>query len=138
RSIRRDCAEPDLPGQRLLAELVPALVELAPVFGDPFLGHMMRIVGARRRVVDEERFVRRERLLGADPDNGLVGHVGTYMVVRIAGSRDAGHAVVEDRGVEIGLALKKTVELVETRVRRPAVEWPGDTQFPRRQLVGFA
>ena len=98
----------------------------------------MRVVRARRRVVDEERFVRRERLLRADPDDGLVGDVGADVVIRIARRRDAGHAVVQRRGVEVGLALKKPVELVETGVRRPTVHRPGDTQFPRRQLVAFA
>ena len=98
----------------------------------------MRVVRARRRVVDEERFVRRERLLRADPDDGLVGDVGADVVIRIAGSRDAGHAIVQGRGVEVGLALKKPVELVEPGVCRPTIHRPGDTQFPRRQLVAFA
>ena len=99
---------------------------------------MMRVVRARRRVIDEKRFVRRERLLGADPDNGLVGDVGADVVIRIAGSRDTRHAIVQGWGVEVGLALKKPVELVEAGVRRPAVHRPGDTQFPGRQLVAFA
>ena len=38
-------AELDLPRQRLLANLVPALVELALVLGDPFLRHMVRRMG---------------------------------------------------------------------------------------------
>ena len=74
----------------------------------------------------------------ADPDDRLVGDVGADVIIRIAGRRDAGHAIVQRRGVEVGLALKKPVELVEARVCRPAVHRPGDTQFPRRQLVGFA
>ena len=58
-------AELDLAGQRLLAELVPALVELALVLGDPLLRRVVRRVRGARREVDEERLVRRQRLLGA-------------------------------------------------------------------------
>ena len=134
----RDRAELDLPGQRLLAQLLPALVELALVFVNPLPRHMMRVVRARCRVVDEEWLVRRQRLLRADPDDGLVGDVGADVVVRIARRGDAGHAIVQRRGVEVRLALKEAVELVETGVRRPTVHRPGDTQFPRRQLVALA
>ena len=98
----------------------------------------MRIVRPRRGVIDEERFIRRERLLGADPHDGLVGDVGADVVIRIARSRDARHAIVQGRGVEVGLALKESIELVETGVRRPTVHRPGDTQFPGRQLVALA
>ena len=42
-----DDAELDLPRQDLLAQLVPALVELALPAGDPFLGHMVRRVDWR-------------------------------------------------------------------------------------------
>ena len=58
-------AELDLPGQRLFAELVPALVELALVLGDPLLRRVVRGVRGPGREVDEERLVRRQRLLGA-------------------------------------------------------------------------
>ena len=76
-------AELDLAGQRLLAELVPALVELALVLGDPLLRHVVRGVRGARREVDEERLVRRQRLLGARPVDRLVGHVGHEVVVRV-------------------------------------------------------
>ena len=59
------------------------------------------------------------------------------MIIRIAGRRDARDAVVQRRGVEVGLALKKPVELVEARVGRPTVHRAGHTQFPGRQLVGL-
>ena len=61
---RGNDAELDLAGQRLLAQLVPALVELALVLGDPLLRHVVRRVRGARREVDEERLVRRQRLLG--------------------------------------------------------------------------
>ena len=41
-------AQLDLAGQRLFAQLVPALVELALVLGDPLLRHVVRRVGGAR------------------------------------------------------------------------------------------
>ena len=60
---RGNDAERDLAGQRLFAQLVPALVELALVLGDPLLRHMVRRVRGARSEVDEERLVRRQRFL---------------------------------------------------------------------------
>ena len=59
---RGNDAQLDLAGQRLLAQLVPALVELALVLGDPLLRHVVRRVRGARREVGEERLVRRQRL----------------------------------------------------------------------------
>ena len=98
----------------------------------------MRVVGTRRRVVNEKRLVRRERLLRAHPDDRLVGDVGADVIIRIARRWDPGHAIVQGWGIKVGLALKKPIELVEAGVCRPAVQRSGDTQFPRRQLVALA
>ena len=87
-----DDAELLLPGQRLLAELVPALVELALVLGDPLLRHVVRSVRGARGEVDEERLVRRERFHGLGPVDRLVGHVGHEVVVRILRRLDLVHA----------------------------------------------
>jgi hypothetical protein len=43
----------DLACQRFLADLVPALVELALPAGDPLLRHVVRRVRGARREVDE-------------------------------------------------------------------------------------
>ena len=53
--VCRNDPEPFLVGENLLAQLVPTHVELALELIDPFLGRMMRRVGAARHVVDEER-----------------------------------------------------------------------------------
>ena len=98
----------------------------------------MRVVHSRRCVVDEEGLVRRQRLLAANPLDRLVGDIGADVIVRVARRRNAGHAVVESRRVEVGLALQEPVELVEARMRRPAVERPRHAQLPRRQLVTLA
>jgi hypothetical protein len=134
----RNDAHLDLPRERLLAELVPALVELAAVFLDPFLGHMVRRMRRARREVDEERLLRRERLLRLDPRDGLVGHVGGEVVVRVERRVDA-HRAVDDRGRPlVGFGREKAVELVESRVRGPAVERARHRRLPRGRLVRLA
>ena len=66
----------DLADQRFVANLVPALIELALVLGDPLLRHMVRRVRGARREVGEERLIRRDRLLEVGPFDRLVGQVG--------------------------------------------------------------
>ena len=50
---RRHDAQLDLPRQRLLPVLIPALVELALVLRDPLLRHVVRGVRRARGEVDE-------------------------------------------------------------------------------------
>ena len=54
---RRDHAQPLLVGEDLLAQLVPAHVELALELVDPFLGRLVRRVAAAGHVIDEERLI---------------------------------------------------------------------------------
>ena len=54
----RDNAQLDLAGERLLPQLVPALVELTLESGNPFLWHLVRCVRRARCVVDEAGLVR--------------------------------------------------------------------------------
>jgi hypothetical protein len=62
--MRRKIAELDLPGERLFAHPVPALVELTLVFGDPILTRVVR----RFRVENHGTVaVRRTAALGAFP-----------------------------------------------------------------------
>ena len=66
-----------------------------------------------RREVGEERLVRRQRLLGARPLDGLVGHVGHEVVVRVLRHFDAAHVLVDGRRPLVRLAADEAVELVE-------------------------
>ena len=59
-----DDAEGLFAGERLLAQLIPAQVEVAPVFCDPFLRDLMRRMGRAGREIDKERLIRCQRLLG--------------------------------------------------------------------------
>ena len=133
-----DDAELDLAGQRLLAELVPALVELALVLGDPLLRHVVRGVRGTRGEVGEERLVRRQRLLGVRPLDRLVGEVGHEVVVRVLRHLDAGHVLVDRRGPLVRLAADEAVELVEAGAGRPAVGRAGGADLPGGGLVRLA
>ena len=131
-------AQRDLPRQRLLADLVPARVELALPLVDPVLRRMVRRVGGAGGEVDERRLVRRQRLLVLDPGARLLGHVGHEVVVRVVRQFDHGGAVVQVGRPLVGLAAEEAVELVEALPGRPAVEGPGHAGFPGRGLVPLA
>ena len=136
--VRRDHAQLLLPLDRFVADLVPALVELALVLVGPLLRHVVRRMDRPGRVVDEERLVRRHRLLGLHPVDGLVGHVDGEVVVLHLGRIDLDHAVVDERIPLVGLTADEAVELVETLVGGPAVERARHAGLPRGGFVPLA
>ncbi len=75
RGVVRNDAELLLPGERFLAQLVPAAVELAFVFVRPFLRDMMGRVRCARREIHHERLVRHQRLLLTHPGDGAIGQI---------------------------------------------------------------
>ncbi len=135
---RRDHAQLLLPLERLSPNLVPALVELALVLVGPLLRHMMRRMDRAGRVVDEERLVRRHRLLGLHPVDRLVGHVDGEVVVLHLRRIDLDHAVVDERIPLVGLAADEAVELVEALVGGPAVERARHAGLPGGGFVPLA
>ncbi len=73
--VLRNDAQLFLPREDLLAQLVPALIELAFVLVSPLFGHVVWRMGGARREVHEERLVGHQRLLLAHPGDRLVGQV---------------------------------------------------------------
>src|SRR4029078_10302962 len=73
--VGRDHAELLLAREGLLAQLVPALVELPLVLRRPLLGRMVWCMRRTGGEVREERLVAHQGLLLADPRDRLVGHV---------------------------------------------------------------
>ncbi len=96
--VGRHDAQRLLARERLLANLVPALVELASVFLDPFLRHMVRRMRRAGREIDEEGLVRRQRLLRPNPVDCVVGHVGHEVVAGIERRVDPRHVLDRSPG----------------------------------------
>ena len=136
--VRRDHAQLLLALERFVADLVPALVELALVLVGPLLRHVVRRMRRPGRVVDEERLVRRHRLLRLHPVDGLVGHVDGEVVVLHLRRIDLDHAVVDERIPLVGFAADESVELVEALVRGPAVERTRHAGLPGGGFVPLA
>ena len=140
-AVLRNDAKLLLPRESLIAQLVPALVELALVLVGPFLGHVMRRVRGARRKVGKERLVGRERLLLANPLDRLGGHVIGEVIAllgRLLGI-DRRRALVECRIPLVGLAADKAIEVFEaTAAGRPGVERPYRARLPHRHLVALA
>ena len=91
-----------------------------------------------RRIVDEERLLRCQRLLESDPGGRLVGHVGKEVVVGIIRQFHRMNTVIDEWCPLIGLAAQEAVKLVESLARRPAIERTGNARLPGCQLVPLA
>ena len=133
-----DNTELDLPCQDLLAELVPALVELSLPAVNPHLRDMVRRMNCTRRVVDEERSVRGQGLLVLDPGDGLIGHIGEEVIIRVVGQLNLVGTVVDKRRPLVGFATQEAVELVESLTCRPAIEWARGARLPGGRFVPLA
>ncbi len=139
-AVGRDDAELLLPGERLLAQLVPALVELALVLVGPLLRHVVRRVGRPRREVGEERLVGHQRLLLADPLGRLRREVVVEVValLRRLVRLDRRGALVERRVALVRLAAEEAVEVLEAHAGRPLPVRPHRARLPHRHLVALA
>src|SRR5512140_738147 len=140
-AVLRDDAELFLPGERLLAQLVPALIEFALVLVRPLLGHMMRRMGRARREVDEERLVGRECFLLSDPGDRLVGHVLHEMVALFGRSLQLHRRrpLIKRRVPLVGLAAEEAIEVLESAATRgPLIERSDRARLPHRHLMALA
>ena len=114
---------------------------LPGVLVGPLLRHVVRRVGRARREVDEERLVRHQRLLLADPADRPVGQVLGEVVALLGRRRrlDRRRAVVQRRIPLVVLAADEPVERLEpAAARRPRVERAHRRRLPHRHLVALA
>ena len=102
---------------------------------------MVGRVRRARREIDEEGFVRDQRLLLRNPGHRLVGHVLNEMIALFGCflGLDRIGALVERRIPLVRLAADETVEIFETAAaRRPGVERSHRARLPYRDFVAFA
>src|SRR5208283_1519668 len=137
----RDNAQFLLACEGLFAQLVPALIELALVLVRPFLRDVMRSVGRARREVCEERLVGNERLLLANPVDGLVRHV-LHQVIALLGrllDLDRRRTLIQRWVPLIRLAADEPIEIFEAAsAGGPRIERAGRTRLPHRHFMAFA
>ena len=129
--VGRDDAHLLLAGQALLAELVPALVVVAPMTGGVLDLGVQRGMDRPVGVVQEERLVGIGGLDVADHAAGPVGEiVGEVVALRVLVDVDGVVALVELVGeVEVGQGLQEPVVLVEPPLQRPRVGVSGHRQI---------
>ncbi len=106
----------------------------------PLRPHVVRRVGRSRREVDEERLVGHQRLLLADPVDGVIGHVLGEVVALLRGAvgLDRHRVLVDRRRVLVRLAAEEAVEVLEARAGRPRVERAHGARLPDGNLVTLA
>src|SRR5207249_3402430 len=97
-------------------------------------------VGGTRGEIHEERLVRRQRALLADPGDRLVGHVlgEVIAVFGLLGLLDWYRALVDGRVPLVGLPTEEPVEVLEAASRRPIVVGAHGAGVPDRDLVTLA
>ena len=139
--VRGDDTQLLLSRERFLAQLVPALIELALVLVGPLLRHVVRRMAGARREVHEERLVGHQRLLLARPLDRLVRHVLREVIALLRSllGLDWRRAFVDGRVPLVGLATDEAVEVLEAAAAgRPLIERPHRARFPDRHFMALA
>ena len=129
--VGRNPAQLLLAREHAFAISVPAVVELAFVLVGPFLEDLVRAVAGARRPVEEERLVRRERLMSSQPVDAALREVFAQMILLVVRRLDRVGVLDEAWFPLRGLAGEEAVEIVEAMSGRPAVE-----RAHRRRLIG--
>ncbi len=84
----------------------------------------MRRVQCARGEVDEERLVRRQRVLGLHPGDRLVRHINGKMITGIVRRLYPDGPIKNGRSPLIRFATYETVKFIEARMSRPTIERP--------------
>src|SRR5262249_9676488 len=136
--VRREDTELLLPREGLLAQRVPARVEVALVPVGPLLRHVVRRMAGAGREVHEERLVGSLCLLPAGPFDGGV-RPGRRQVEALLGRHADDRVVLREEGIPVTvLAPQEAPEVVEAEPVGPAVEGTGGTLLIVRGQVPLA
>ena len=138
--FRWDDAHFFLPGQGLLPHRLVTHVELALELVSPLFRDMVRCVRGARRVVEEERLVRREHLGVADELDRLGGDVIGEVVALFGGLGLVDRVVVVDqvRVPLVGLGAQEPVKPLEAPAGRPVPPGRRQVHLHRRAQVPLA
>src|SRR5229473_6739052 len=117
--ILRHYTQPLLASKRFLADLIPALIELALEFGDPILWRMVRGVRRAWSEIGDPWLVRRNRMEQANPFDGLVCHVLVEEIVfDIVWRLDRLDVLENGRGPLAGVPADKSIKIFKSQSRR--------------------
>ena len=111
-----------LAGEDLLAQHVPALVELGFVLVGPFGEDVVRPMGCARCPVHQEGLVWRVGLVFVQPGDGVVGQVGGQVILGIVRRLDRVGVLNEPRLPLRSFTGKEAIEILEAVSRGPTVE----------------
>src|SRR6185369_2721594 len=140
-TVFRNDAEFFLTCKRLLAQLVPTLIEFAFVFVRPFFWNVMRSMGCARGIIDKERPVGSECLLLTYPGDRVVGEIFVECVSLLwcLSRLDTRGAFKQVRIVLMCFPAYEAIEVLEAAAaRRPVIEWSNCATFPNGHFVAFA
>src|ERR1700722_15872657 len=98
---------------------------------------MGRVQSAGREV-NEERLIRRHRMLETHPCDRVIGHIGHEVVARSPCVFDMCDSVEDHRRPLVSLSAEKAVKIFETVAYRPTCEGSGYAGLPNRRLMHLA
>src|SRR5262249_1476790 len=124
-------SEPNLPRQRFLAHLVPALIELSLELGNPVLGSLVRSVTVTRSEIYEEGLAWSSGVLRANPVDGPIRQIVDKNVVRVLEWRQHWCRVLKQRGMPlVGIAAEEAIEIFEAQPPGPLIKGSSRTLHP--------
>ena len=138
--VLRDHSQLLLPMDGLFTDRIPALIELAFEFGDPFVGDMQRRVGRAGGKVHEVGLVWSDRLLPVEPGNGVINQVFGQVVtlLRLLPRFNREFIAKQLRLPLAGFAAMEAVEVLEPEAGRPAMERADRRGIPVGRVVPLA
>ena len=99
---------------------------------------MVWSMGGSWRIIHKERFFRCQCLLILHPINGLIGHIGEEVIVRVLWQLNRMCSIVDIWSPLVGLPAKESIKLIETLTSGPAVKGPRNRGFPCGCLMPFS
>ena len=129
-----------LTGEGFFAQLIPSLIELALVLGNPVCWNMMRSMNGASGKVEKEGLLRRYSVVLMQPVNRVIGQILRQDVTlfRLTRRDHRARAAIELWVPLAVFAAHESVEIIEAKSGRPVIEGPTWPNFPNRCVVPLA